>query len=428
MMPKLGGLRAVTILLVAAATTFTMSTATAGAAYAATVSPPSQGTAKADSPSPDGKSQDKHYKPAGCYHLTQAQLAAKVPSARCFAMGYTNGAGQLVQSADDPPPTALGPEDIQDAYNLPDSGDGVTVAVVDAFGYDAAESDLAVFRDHYGLPACTTDNGCFTKVDQRGGTDYPDQDPGWSIETALDLDAVSAACPKCHLLLVQGDTNNLDDLGQGAATAASLGAAAISNSYGVPGDFPDEQTYDGYYDHPGIAVTASTGDAGDVTNWPATGPNVAGIGGTTLDKDGSARGWTESAWADGGSGCSPYEPRPDYQADLSTNCPDNKAIADISADADPATGLGIYNTLGESGWAQYGGTSLSSPLVAAMYALAGPAVPDTYPVTYPYGAAASGLNDVTAGSNGSCGDVLCEAGPGWDGPTGLGTPNGAGAF
>jgi N-acetylneuraminic acid mutarotase len=371
------------------------------------------------------------YKPAACNSLTAAQQRSAVPVARCFAMGYADPAGKLVvrPAAAGPPATALGPQQIQDAYKLPAAGTGETVAVVDAFGYTSAESDLAVYRSYYGLPACTTANGCFTVAGQTGGATPPDNPgSGWTIETALDLDAVSAACPKCKILLVQADSDAIGDLGQAVDTAASMGAVAISNSYGVAGEDPSEQSYDQYYDHPGIAVTASTGDTGNVQSWPATSPDVAGVGGTTLTADsGTARGWTESAWAGGGSGCSLYEARPAYQAGLTTGCPANKATSDISADADPASGLGMYNTAELSGWGQYGGTSLASPLVAAMYALAGTPTPGTYPVSYPYQDTA-GLNDVTTGSDGSCGNVLCQAGPGWDGPTGLGTPNGVGAL
>jgi N-acetylneuraminic acid mutarotase len=368
------------------------------------------------------------YVPAACNSLTAAQRTASVPVARCFAVGYADSSGRLAarSAAAGPPSTALGPQQIQAAYQLPDAGTGMTVAIVDAYGYDNAEADLAVFRSFYGLPACTTANGCFTKVDQHGGTNFPPEDGGWSVETALDLDAVSSACPHCKLLLVQGDTSDLGDLGQAVDTAAGMGAAAISNSYGVDGEIPTEQSYDHYYDHPGIAVTVSSGDSGNVQSWPATSPTVTGVGGTLLTADSSARGWTETAWNSGGSGCSLYEPRPDYQSTIATSCP-NKASSDISADADPASGLAVYNTLGQSGWAQWGGTSLASPLVAAMYALAGTPTPGTYPVTYPYRDTA-GLNDVTQGANGSCGTVLCTAGPGWDGPTGLGSPNGVGAL
>ncbi|HVV21729.1 MAG TPA: carboxypeptidase regulatory-like domain-containing protein [Pseudonocardiaceae bacterium] len=369
------------------------------------------------------------YVPAACNALTAQQRDAAIPVARCFAVGVADSTGKLAAkpAAAGPPTTALGPQQIQSAYQLPDAGSGETVAIVDAFGYDNAESDLAVFRSYYGLPACTSANGCFTKVDQHGGTNYPPEDAGWSVETALDLDAVSSACPKCKILLVEGDTNGLDDLGQAVDTAANMGAVAISNSYGIDGEDPGEQSLDQYYDHPGIAVTVSTGDNGNVQSWPAENPTVTAVGGTRLTPDGSARGWTETAWDSGGSGCSLYEPKPDFQADIATTCPGTRANADISADADPASGLAVYNTLGQSGWAQWGGTSLASPLVAAMYALAGTPTPGTYPVTYPYHDTA-GLNDITQGTNSDCGTILCTAGAGWDGPTGLGTPKGVGAL
>ena len=302
------------------------------------------------------KSAEAHYTNAPCNRAQKDYLAKHL--ARCFSVVRTALDHQITPAAD-PPPTALGPADIQDAYNLPDSGAGETVGIVDAFGDSHAEADLAQFRSYYGLPACTVASGCLTIVNQDGDTSpLPPDDPGWGLETSLDLDAVSSACPNCQILLVQGDDNALDNLGIAVDTAVSLGAKFVSNSYGVPGEAPDELGFDHYYDHPGVAVTASTGDAGNVTNWPATNPNVVAVGGTTLTSDSSPRGWSESAWADGGSGCSPYEPKPDFQQGLSTNC-DNRAIADISADADPNTGLAVFDTLGEGGWLQVGGTSLS---------------------------------------------------------------------
>jgi N-acetylneuraminic acid mutarotase len=370
------------------------------------------------------KAAEAHYTNAPCNRAQKDYLQRHL--ARCFSVIRT-ALDHQINPAADPPPTALGPTDIQDAYNLPDTGDGMTVGIVDAFGDSHAEADLAQFRSYYGLPACTVASGCLTIVNQDGDTSpLPPDDPGWGLETSLDLDAVSAACPKCHILLVQGDDNSLDNLGIAVDTAVAMGAKFVSNSYGVPGEDPSELDFDHYYDHPGVAVTASTGDAGNVTNWPATNPNVVAVGGTTLTSDSTPRGWSESAWADGGSGCSPYEPKPDFQEGLSTNCA-NRAIADISADADPATGLAVYDTLGEGGWLQVGGTSLSSPLVAGMYALAGTPVDGTYPNSYPY-ADPGDLFDVTSGSDGGCGNVLCNAGPGWDGPTGLGTPNGVSAL
>jgi N-acetylneuraminic acid mutarotase len=384
--------------------------------------------AQAGPPAPAAK-LTANYKAAPC-NATQPSKNGR-DFARCYALIHTDASGKATPNDAAPPPTALGPAQIQSAYNLPASGQGQTVAVVDAFGYSTAEADLAVFRSQYGLPPCTTANGCFKKVDQNGGTNYPADDSGWALESALDMDAISSACPACNILLVEGNDNGFDNLGIAVNTAVTLGAKFVSNSYGVAGEMPNEQSFDHYYDHPGVAVTASTGDIGNVSNWPAADPNVIAVAGTSLSQDSSPRGWHESAWNAGGSGCSPYEPRPDYQQNINTNCPNNRAQGDISADADPNTGLAVYDSIPSQfgvDWLQIGGTSLSSPLMASMYALAGTPVPGTYPVTYPYQAPSSALNDVTEGSNGSCGNVLCTAGPGWDGPTGLGTPNGVGAL
>ena len=401
---------------------------TAGHASAATVkTSPAHPRPKAQA-SP--KSAEAHYTNAGC---NAANL--KKNYAQCFAVVYTAIKDKIAATPNQPPASALGPADIQSAYKLPATGQGETVAIVDAFGDSTAESDLATFRSFYGLTPCTTANGCFQKVDQNGGTNYPPDnnspDGGWDLETSLDLDAVSAACPNCHILLVEGNDNSIANLGIAEDTAVSLGAKFVSNSYGILGEDPSETSFDQYYNHQGVAVVASTGDFGNVTNWPATSPYVTGAGGTTLTKDTSVpRGWDETAWDSGGSGCSPFEPRPSYQNNISTDCPNNKAIADLSADADPNSGLAVYDTNGESGWLQVGGTSLSSPLLTAMYALAGTPVANTYPVSYPYQDAnqSSDLFDITQGSNGGCGNVLCNAGPGWDGPTGLGTPDGVAAL
>ncbi|MFF3375851.1 carboxypeptidase regulatory-like domain-containing protein [Streptomyces sp. NPDC002680] len=364
----------------------------------------------------------QNYVPAGCNNPSVEDGVAQ-----CFADVVTGSDHIVEPHASAPPSQALGPADIQAAYDLPAGGEGRTVAIVDAYGNSHAEADLAEYRKHYGLPECTTANGCFRKVDQRGGTDYPADDAGWALETALDLDAVSAACPACDILLVQGDSASLDDLGAAVDTAVRLGAKYVSNSYGLPGEGAFQTAYDHHYDHPGVAVVASTGDTGHVQNWPATNPNVVAAGGTRLTRsEDTERGWTESAWTSGGSGCSLYEAQPAYQRGLATGC-DTRATADVSAVADPATGLAVYHTVGQDGWLQVGGTSLSAPLIAAMYALAGTPVEDTYPVTYPY-INASGLTDVTTGSNDDCSTVTCTAGTGWDGPTGLGTPVGVSAL
>jgi len=369
-------------------------------------------------------------------------------TAQCLALFRTDIAARPASAVTAlTPPLGYGPADLQSAYALPSgsAGAGLTVAVVDALDLPTAESDLAVYRSQFGLPPCTTANGCFRKVNQDGGTDhYPPADPSWGAESALDIEMVSAACPNCHILLVEADGPTFDALGAAVNTAVSLGAIAVSNSYSGP-EWSGEASYDGDYTHPGVAITASTGDCGyncsgfyhegyfDNVGYPAASPDVVAVGGTSLTRTASARGWTESAWGDAyggaGSGCSVYEPKPAWQQD--TGCP-KRTEADVSAVADPLTGVAVYDSYGLGGWQVGGGTSAASPIIAATFALAGGPAAGSNPASYLYGHAA-GLNDVTGGDS----DVtwhnctvayLCNGVAGYDGPTGLGTPNGIGAF
>jgi hypothetical protein len=337
------------------------------------------------------------------------------------------------------PPAGFGPSDLQSAYNLPSTGgSGQTIAVVDAYDDPTAEADLAVYRATYGLPACTTANGCFTKVNEEGQQDdYPADDTytGWSLETSLDLDMVSASCPDCHILLVEANSTTDADLAAAEDTAARLGATEISNSYG--GDESDEMLqYESAYSHPGIAITASSGDGGfGVPQFPAVASSVIAVGGTSLEQDsGTARGWTETAWDQSGSGCSAWVAKPAWQTAV-PECP-GRVTADVAADADPDTGaVAVYDSTPDidasPGWLEAGGTSAASPFIAGVIALAGN--PGALPnASYIY-AHSGDLYDVTSGSNGApgfdCGgDSLCTAGPGYDGPTGLGTPDGTGSF
>ena len=324
-------------------------------------------------------------------------------------------------------PSGYGPSDLQSAYKLPSStnGSGQTVAIVDAYNDPTAEADLGVYRAQYGLPACTTANGCFRKVNQTGGTSYPATDAGWATEISLDLDMVSATCPKCHILLVEATTASYANLGKAVNEAAALHANAISNSYGG-GDVSDSSAP--YYNHPGIAVTASSGDSGYGVQFPASSHYVTAVGGTTLTKAGNARGWTETVWSGAGSGCSTLNTALTGAASFGTGC-SKRAEADVSAVANPSTGVAVYDSTpygGRSGWQVYGGTSVSSPIIASVFALAG----NTASINnnYPYSHSGS-FFDVTSGSNGSCSpSQLCKARVGWDGPTGLGTPNGTGGF
>jgi len=345
----------------------------------------------------------------------------------CFALRRTDVASTKGLRAAVATPVGLGPADLQSAYNLPaDGGAGQTVAIVDAYDDPTAEADLAVYRQQYGLPACTTGNGCFSKVDQRGGTQYPQANPDWAGEISLDLDMVSAVAPKAHILLVESDSPDDASLGAAVDEAVALGAKYVSNSYGGSESPSETTTLDAHYDHPGVAMVAASGDSGYGVSYPATSQYVTSVGGTSLTRDASSpRGWSESAWSGAGSGCSAYETKPAFQQD--SGCA-NRSVADVSAVADPNTAVAVYQTYGHSGWTAYGGTSAASPIIASVYADAGTPAPGTYPNSYPY-AVGSGLNDVTTGSNGSCTATYeCKAGTGYDGPTGLGTPNGLEAF
>jgi subtilase family serine protease len=347
-----------------------------------------------------------------------------VDLAHCKAIQIDTNANGVKPNASSP--SGFNPADLQSAYNLPSAsaGSGQTVAIVDAYDDPNAESDLAVYRSQFGLPACTTANGCFKKVSQSGGTSYPSADAGWAEEISLDLDMVSAICPNCHILLVEAKSTSFTNLGKAVNTAVSLGANTVSNSYGGS-ESSGETSYASYYNHPGHIITASSGDDGYGVEVPAAYNTLVAVGGTSLSKSSNSRGWSETAWNDAGSGCSAYISKPSWQTDSGCS---KRTVADVSAVADPNTGVSVYDTYGNvGGWLVFGGTSVSSPIIASVYALAGNAS-SVNAASSLYSNTGS-LFDVTSGSNGSCGgSYLCTAGPGYDGPTGLGTPNGTGAF
>jgi hypothetical protein len=345
-----------------------------------------------------------------------------------------------------PAGNGYGPSQFQAAYNLTAAsaadGSGTTVAVVDAYNDPTAAADLATYRSAAGLPALTS--GQFTQYNQNGQTSpLPATAPAsddWTLEESLDVDMVSAICPLCKIDLVEA-TN---DTGTGLyvaeeSAATTLGAKYISNSWGGSESSTD-LTYDSeYFGVSGVVYTASAGDSGYSGGviYPATSPHVVGVGGTSLSTASNSRGWTESVWntssSEGtGSGCSSNEPTPSWQAALSviTAVCSHRVDNDVAADADPNTGAAVYDTTnGNGGWNEVGGTSESSPMIAAVFALAGNngnggdnAADSIYTHT-------SNLYDVTSGSNGSCGgSILCTAATGYDGPTGWGTPNGLTAF
>jgi subtilase family serine protease len=355
-------------------------------------------------------------------------------------------------------PFGYSPADLQSAYALPSSsaGTGQTVAIVDAYDDPKAESDLAVYRAEFGLPACTTANGCFRKVNQNGlAGPLPKSDPGWGGEESLDLDMVSATCPNCHILYIEA-ANADNGLDAGVNTAVRLGANVISNSYGGS----EYAKSDPAFVHPGVVITASAGDGDyydcdpDPPYSSCTGPeqpasfaNVVAVGGTRLVRASSTRGWSESVWNDvvsrrndnggTGSGCSRLVAKPAWQTDQGCT---KRSETDISAEADPSTPVAVYDSFPRGGWTAYGGTSVASPLIAGMFGLAG----NASSVAQPQGIwsdAGAGLNDITTGNNlvpvsvnrrtvtcPSAWAYICQAGAGYDGPTGWGTPIGVSAL
>jgi subtilase family serine protease len=349
-------------------------------------------------------------------------------AAHCDALVVTDANGNPKASSA-PRPGSYGPTQFLTGYNLSSAsatgGSGQIIAIVDAYDDPNIESDLGVYDSLYGLPACTTADGCFQKVNQSGGTSYPRANSGWALEISLDVETAHAICPNCKILLVEASSNSLANLGAAVNEAATLHATVISNSYGgseYSGEVTDQSSY---FTHPGVPITASSGDGGYGVEFPAAANTVTAVGGTTLKLNSDNSYQSESAWSGSGSGCSAYVSKPSWQTD--TGCA-KRTVADVSADADPNTGAAVYDSVryqGQQGWFQVGGTSLAAPLVASVYALAGNGT--TITGAYPYGHT-SALNDVTTGGNGSCGSYLCTAGTGYDGPTGLGSPKGTSGF
>jgi hypothetical protein len=464
------------------------------------------------------------------------QLVPETPQAR--ARTHPLGVARLATRATGPAASGafgLRPEDLHRAYSLPtDATETQTIALVDAYNDPTIEEDLGKFDTEFSLPECTSANGCFEKVGQNGepsALPFPEtaaelksaetackggngkacelvrEAKGWTVEISLDVETAHSICQtKCKIVLVEADSDSDLDLEEAERTAERLHATEISNSWGGPecigaGDCaPDSSAFN----DPGTVITASAGDdgflnwleeaAGEYANFPAASPRVVAVGGTRLEL--GARGeWAgESVWNDGGEneegekeghgagggGCSvQFEAQP-WQQEVSdwhdVGCGHMRAVADVSADADPYTGVAVYDSsgnppsLGQPGecdggsganahWCTIGGTSLASPLIASTFALAGGAHGVAYPARTLYENVArtpSVLHDVTTGSNGECrkpfeeplseeefpktgcevseealscnSTLICQAGPGYDGPTGLGTPDDITAF
>ena len=370
-----------------------------------------------------------------CEAIVEPRLFS--PSGRAESPGgrLYEGSGEL---------GGLSPQDLESAYKIPlSSGSTQTVAVVDAYGYPKAESDLAEYRARYGLPPCTKANGCFRKLNQQGQElKFPEEEKGWDVEQALDLDMVSAACPSCHVVLVEATEESPfpNDLAESVNTAVEAGATEVSNSYGLPeegcGEFMECTRFAPDYSHPGVFISASSGDhaydnsdaLGKSPLYPADLNTLSAIGGTSLSKAANARGWSERVWNEPsrsvgtGSGCSTFASKPSWQKDK--GCA-GRMDNDVAAVAAVETPVSVYATA-EQGWTLVGGTSASSPLIAGIVAHESESVRALGAQAFYEGL--TPLFDVTEGSNGTCTPpasdaYFCTAGVGYDGPTGLGTPD-----
>jgi subtilase family serine protease len=332
-------------------------------------------------------------------------------------------------------PTGYTPAQMLTAYgfNLIDNqGAGQTIALVDAYDDASIEADLGVFDTQFGLPACTTANGCFTKIYASGTK--PGTNSNWALEMSLDVEWSHAIAPQAKIILVEA-ANQSDSALLGAVNVAvKNGATVVSMSFGLT-EFSTETTADKIFKAAGVTFVASSGDSGHGVFYPSASPYVVAVGGTTLSLNASGVWQSETAWScsrliicelDGGSsgGQSVYEAEPSYQTGVQSS--GKRGVPDVAYDANPSTGVPIYDS-GQSGWVQVGGTSMGSPQVAAMFAIANSMrvlngkTNLTQPQQYLYADAEADYHDITSGKNGSCG-ALCTAGPGYDYVTGVGSP------
>ncbi len=324
------------------------------------------------------------------------------------------------------------PAQIRNAYginSLAANGSGVTLAIVDAYDDPNIFNDLATFKSTFNITGCS-----LTKVNQNGGTRYPRTNSGWALEISLDVEWACAVAPGANLLLVEASSNSFTNLIAAVDYAASH-AKVVSMSWGGS-EFSSETGYDSHFNVSGVAFFASSGDNGAGVIYPSSSPYVIGVGGTTLplDSSGNLTG-SETAWSGSGGGISAYESEPGYQSAFPIlNSGGKRGIPDVSYDADPNTGVAVYDTTsynGQKGWFQVGWTSMGSPQWAGLAALADQGrsqslSSNNLSSSAVYNAAASAVyaanyRDITSGTNGSCG-TNCTAASGYDLVTGLGSP------
>ena len=384
-------------------------------------------------------------------------VSSSLTSAELQANAARQAAGaEPARENKNPFPGYLTPQDLHAAYSLPDETAAAatqTIAVIDAYDDPTAEADLKVYDEEFGLPACTSANSCFRKVNEEGQpSPLPPKSGEWAGEISIDVQMAHAVCEGCRVLLVEAKSPELTDLGAGVDAAVALGATEISNSYTAPEESSIASFYSelnaSYYDHPGVVVAAAAGDCGylneaclgeaGTANFPADSPEVLGVGGTSLTQEKEV--WSSKVWDEGGSGCSEIFAAPAWQSAVpdfaDTGCGTERSVADVAAIGDPNTGVDVYDSTPEgngepTGWTVFGGTSVASPIVAAEWGLAGGSHGVAVPAAtlYSHLGDAGDLYDVVSGSNGSCGAATsCQAAAGYDGPTGVGSPIGLGAF
>jgi hypothetical protein len=446
---------------------------TTGLAGPAAAVPPDSSAATVSQDLRNGTLGDSHTISDPCGGVVQGHQVDLGCLARVVAQDRT-AASPLTT----PAPAGFSPAELARAFGLPDAATGAKgmVTIVGIGAYPTLEADLGTYRSQFSLPACTTANGCLKVTDYHGGPPLaPDKDlagveESYSTETALDLDLASAACPGCRISMVQipMDVTRLlgavllqqpgplaDDFGTAVKYAAGLGSSAVSMSYGIPtgtqGAYLGTGTPAAALHHPGMAVVAASGDRGYLGGpqlWPQELPWVTSVGGTSLTGGNGTftqHAWgglftptgEQQRWVGAGSGCAlDLGPAQGQPAAVAANCDGHRAGSDVSAVADPLTGVAIYRGYapagGKSGWLVAGGTSAAAPFVAGLYARGGHLSDVDGPSTL-YRAPAGSITDIANGSNAQQGcapfkTAVCTSAPGWDGPTGLGVPSGLGAF
>ncbi len=331
-------------------------------------------------------------------------------------------------------PHGLTPTQMRYAYGfsqISNQGQGQTIAIVDAYDHPAIEADLGVFSTTFGLPSCTTTNGCFKKIYAQGNK--PRTDAGWALEIALDVEWAHAIAPQARILLVESRTSSFGDLLKAVDVAVKNGASVVSMSFGGS-EFSSEASYDYHFNHSGVSFVASSGDSGTGAEYPAASPSVVGVGGTTLSVDSVGTYLGETAWSGSGGGISAYEIEPAYQSSYPLPYAGYRGVPDVAYDANPNTGVPVYDSVtfqSQSGWFQVGGTSAGTPQWAALIGIANSmrvaagktTLNGSNAVLYTMATLNYSGNyfDITSGTNGTCG-ILCSATGGYDYVTGLGSP------